>query len=92
MSDIPEWAKDRALNIANAEAGFEAWRSVENSFGMRAFARYIAEHEEPPVDPLVAEAQTVADHYLLNLSAMPTVEKALQAALKRGMELAREQS
>jgi len=64
VNDIPEWAKKRAVSMANAEAGFNAWDSAENSFSMRAFARYIAEHEEHeelPVDPLYEALKSVVE-------------------------------
>jgi len=41
--DVPEWAVKRAASMCNAED------VTLNAFD--AFARYIAEHEQPPVDP-----------------------------------------
>lgn len=57
-----------------------------------ALASLIAEHEEPPVDPLHEEAQKIADFNRINLSAQPRVEDALLRALRRGIELSQEQS
>lgn len=58
MSGVPEWAYDRARELwaADRKAAesinyWEHWRE--------AFARYIAAHEEPPVDELL-EAVTEA--------------------------------
>lgn len=49
MEDIPEWAYDRAYEFtATGEKYFVA------------FARYISEHETPPVDLLMIEAQNIA--------------------------------
>lgn len=58
MSDeIPKWAKERAAALANGSRSAER-PSRENlpsdcdAFpDMHAFARYIAAHEQPPVDP-----------------------------------------
>lgn len=61
MSDNPpDWAIDRALRLTSgehgaAEEGYDAAAVKANQVGFPttfAFARYIAEHEEPPVDPL----------------------------------------
>lgn len=87
---IPQWAKERACELANAESLSVAgriWGMTDTA--VVAFARYIAAHEEPPVDPLVEEAQRIADFNRINLSAQPRVEDALLRALRRGMELAR---
>lgn len=35
-----------------------------NGFYRTAFARYIEEHEEPPVDPLLFEAGNIAADYI----------------------------
>lgn len=45
MDEIPDWVADR---IAELSRGTTTWT---------AFARYIAQHEEPPVDPLFAEME-----------------------------------
>ena len=52
MNDIPEWASERAQALAKDETLHEGYTRTH-----RAFARYIAEHEEPPVDPLLLEAR-----------------------------------
>lgn len=68
MSDeIPQWALERAAELANKEAGvtggFTAAYMTEADLG-RAFACYIAQHEEPPVDPMLIEAREIAaKHY-----------------------------
>lgn len=55
--DIPDWARQRMLKLAGegADADLPWSKDVEN-----AFARYIAQHEEPPVDPLLIEAREIA--------------------------------
>lgn len=55
MSDeIPQWAKERACELANAEQSYELWkvRDIDSKMYpvMTTLARYIAQHEEPPVD------------------------------------------
>jgi hypothetical protein len=55
VDKVPEWARLKAFNAFERACGFPEQSEV----GIRwlpalvdAFARYIAEHEEPPVDPL----------------------------------------
>lgn len=45
-NDIPEWAMAKAFSLLACEGG--KWGRC----AQEAFARYIAEHEEPPADPL----------------------------------------
>jgi hypothetical protein len=104
--EIPQWAALRAFNLSNlAGAGWTTIRDMLEGYTGRAFARYIAEHEEPPVDPVLTEAREIASATCtksgntheaeLCLSggwdAEPLVSTAY-TALRRGMELAREQS
>lgn len=65
MTDIPKWALEKALAAANdvhphypACPNWTAGEIMDDTGGVyryqlivRAFARYIAEHEEEPVDP-----------------------------------------
>lgn len=44
--EIPAWAFDRARNLTDQEPA--------SPFVGAAFARYISQHEQPPVDPDVA--------------------------------------
>ena len=50
MTDIPEWALHRVTELHTKNATEALWD---------VFARYIAEHEEPPVDPLLIEAREI---------------------------------
>ena len=67
MSDeIPKWAKERAAALANGSRSAER-PSRENlpsdcdAFpDMHAFARYIAAHEQPQVDPDVIAVRDIA--------------------------------
>jgi len=101
--EIPQWALERAAQLANKEAGvtggFTAAYMTEADLG-RAFARYIAQHEQPPVDPLLIEAREIAAKYYDGVcryntaeacrngkwDGAPSVQLAL-AALRRGIEL-----
>lgn len=108
--DVPEWAKKRACELANADISnpIPYRESHIGSYGhsaITALALYIAQHEEPPVDPLLAEARTIcadvwesrgskvaASQYragVFDAGSGPSMSIAL-AALRRGMELAKE--
>lgn len=50
---VPEWAAKKAAQLAEAEAP-----SMQGSWRI-AFARYIAQHEQPPVDPLIEAVKSV---------------------------------
>ena len=61
-NDIPQWAKERACELANEEEKQpEYWMAdeVKNVAVLVAFARYIAKHEEPPVDPDLIKAREI---------------------------------
>lgn len=104
MSDIPEWAKERVRQMIGREEVEDLHEPAKETIG-RAFARYIAEHEGPPVDPLLIEAREIAAVAVEGAPGRFTFPpksyregerddepgvKAIIAALKRGMELARE--
>lgn len=60
---IPKWAAGKARSLADAETtsgdiGDEASLLALACY-RAAFARYIASHEEPPVDPLLIEAREI---------------------------------
>ncbi len=59
MADIPDWAKERACELANAEAPLR-WNPKRQHPAIDAMARLIAAHEEPPIDPLLIEARKIA--------------------------------
>ena len=101
--NIPQWALVRALSLAESCWTLEEAKNwlESNHYGeaLAAFARYIAEHEEPPVDPLLIIArEIVADEdasrtlnqtqaILEGHAGQSKVNIAL-TALRRGMELA----
>jgi hypothetical protein len=107
--EIPEWAKQRACDLANAggNANWTFWTLDEvGVFGsLAAFARYIAEKEQPPVDPLLLEAREilaqyydrqkmlgVAQGYREGLNDKGLVDSHCYRALKRGIEIGKEQA
>jgi hypothetical protein len=98
--DVPEWAIERACELASAWSySTVLCLPTDTSVYLHAFARYIAQHEEPPEDPLLTEAkQIVCAHYsagfqvdAINAGSWCELEvKFALAGLKRGMELAKE--
>jgi hypothetical protein len=92
---LPRWAMDRAHELARAE-------QVDAGY-FEALTRYIAAHEEPPVDPLLVEAREIALKFALpgrmhgiasafvRKGAADDTDsvKAVLAALNRGIELAK---
>jgi hypothetical protein len=100
MSKAPGWAVERADQLASAVCQ-ELGDIVTNTTTWRvAFARYIASKEEPPVDPLLIEARKIAASQWEDRTATRFIAgdydetdgvKAILAALRRGMELAKEQ-
>lgn len=101
--DIPEFAKQRVCGLVNATLGWNRWgvTEVEDSATLRTFARYIAAHEEPPVDPLLAEARKIAANQFKGSSTEVNIsignhdhESLVQGcltALKRGIEIGKGQ-
>lgn len=79
----PVWAIEKARSLLEKEmSGGIAGHAN------RAFARYIAKHEQPPVDPLAQEAERLCiEHYY---SKIDTPENLALAALRRGIEIAEE--
>ena len=88
MADtIPQWAKERAGELARLTNDGRA--HFANHVLLHAFARYISEHEEPPVDPLLTEALVLLDRFAQTHGDSYATELIVLAALKRGMELAK---
>lgn len=64
--EIPQWAFDRACELTNIDGSsydskdprFRAPDVGAYSIG-KAFARYIAQHEQPPVDPDLVKAREI---------------------------------
>ena len=100
MSDLPpDWALEKAKNLRASEILIADKR---NGFELmyHAFARYIAEHEEAPVDPLLIEAREIAQSLNLHMPmafASGDYDKcgemlAAMKALRRGIELGKAMS
>lgn len=88
MDEPTKESREKALAMLNEQAGYHGAYSISGP-AVTVLARTLDKlHGRTPVDPLVDEAQSIADDFHLNLSAMPKVEAALQKALRRGMELA----
>ncbi len=92
MSEIPQWADDRALELAKIDG---VGRGVSKTDGLyycdmrSAFARYIAAHEEAPEDPLVAEAEQVLEVWFSTGGGQFACRNLVLNGIKRGMELAK---
>lgn len=93
MPEVADWAVERAKALRNA--GFA---SGDKTLTI-TFARYIAEHEEPPVDPLLIEAieLVIADDVTRTDRQIEAIRERRAghekvnlalAALKRGLALA----
>jgi hypothetical protein len=86
--NIPEWVGNRLAELADAEAeemglkGKCHWPATQANPLGRAFARYIAEHEEPPVDPdLELARECAAKAYGCEVHFVHTTGIACQSAL-----------
>lgn len=93
--DIPQWAIDRARQLSTVVLREQSptGEVLPGSFDGRnvcatAFARYIAEHEEPPVDPLHKEAcKLIEDWYNAPRHGPNICINFALLALKRGIEI-----
>lgn len=102
----PQWAIDKAdrlLGETDPRAFGDGYRHPLAAWVATTFARYIAEHEQPPVDPLLVEAREIvaSDAERRGYSAMSAkairegtycedeVSMAL-TGLRRGIEIAGE--
>ena len=62
MAEIPEWAAKKAAELVNRDPeSTDIWseKDVCSFASIRAFARYIAEHETAPVDPDVLAVREI---------------------------------
>ncbi len=109
--DIPQWALAQACEHLNAELKHNGsplrYRMSEAAYNVPiiVLARYIAAHEEPPVDPLLLEAREIVARFYDTKEGSrhraklfrdgdydnePECAQAL-TALRRGMELAKQE-
>lgn len=68
MSDVPDWAIDKAISLLNSGRSDDCglWGNgdlTDTATGLPQFAAYIASKEDAPVDPLVLEAREIAAKY-----------------------------
>jgi len=61
-TEIPQWAYERVSRLQDDFSGASYYVSLSASYAdlKGAFALYISQHEEPPVDPLLIEAREIA--------------------------------
>lgn len=89
--DMPaDWAIERALTLLGLS---QSEKTYVKQFAMvdpstLGFARYIEAHEEAPVDPIRAEADKLYEAWAV---AKCSNREFMEIALRRGMELAKEQ-
>lgn len=104
--EIPQWALKLAVKKCGlawveehapdlAKMGVGKWETP-----IECFARYIAQHEEPPVDPLLIEARELAAKHYEQVGSYILADatrsgerdslgliKVIAEALRRGIEL-----
>lgn len=96
VDSIPEWAIEKARELMLSASDDAAISPERGGMWHAAFARYIAAHEQPPVDPVEQAANQIADQFA---ESEPCPEQSIGwlwddrravalAALRRGMELA----
>lgn len=92
----PDWAIERALDVADYRASVDDVKERRTLLwsAVLAFARYIVDHEDAPVDPLLIEARKLAEQFWPGEGALAGKLDAaewtqrLLVTLRRGMELA----
>ena len=88
--EIPQWALEEAcrrLNEAGNRTLFYLTDGVGNST-VCLVASLIAQHEQPPVDPVLLAAREIYEGWAA--SGGVGAPKAFEAAIRRGMEMERE--
>lgn len=89
MNDSPpDWAMSRAYSAWCAEPRTQLGEG--GCRWQRAFAHYIAAHEDGPSDPLQGTAEAIASAWVNGEIADDPIAFAL-VALRRGIELGKEQ-
>ena len=85
---VPDWALERAVGLYHHEPVASSDIAVVYK---HALARYIAEHEEPPVDPLLGVVEEVLDWWDNHTTQPDPVGHVVKMLRKRGIELARKE-
>lgn len=68
--EIPQWAKERADDLCDAEV---AMGNI-GSTAMFALSRYIAQHEQPPVDPDLVKAREICARVAHDFSSIDILD------------------
>jgi len=64
VTDIPDWAGKRACELLNEQsANKDHWRFTAHAeyAAVRAVAKLVMQHEQPPADPDVEAVKRIAD-------------------------------
>lgn len=86
MKKPPDWAYDRVEELYSDF--YMRGSGLESNTMKGAFAAYIAEHEKPPVDPLLVEARGIIAGRIFESSFDADQSEAIAYdALKRGIEI-----
>ncbi|MEO9521666.1 MAG: hypothetical protein ABJC88_16815 [Parasphingorhabdus sp.] len=74
---IADWAKQRVCELTNEQIGNKLWilTDVDAEPAAVAFAKYIEQHEEKPIDPLLKEAREIAALVVLYVGREDLVEE-----------------
>ena len=97
IGGVPEWAVKRACDLTNRDGSTYSPETIERqgvlctSIGL-AFARYIAEHEEEPIDPMVMEARAALESMSWGVGGDNEgfIDRFVEALAKRGVSLTKE--
>lgn len=91
-----QWAHDRVRQLVDAQTK-PGWHDEHTPSGVaNAFARYIEEHEEEPVDQLVADMADAIRHFFPNdlgiykrkdSGPLPVAERFISDLRRRGIEI-----
>jgi hypothetical protein len=107
MSEIPTWAIEKALKPFLDHTPTAPWTAeavlaeMDRPHGAKgfaamvlAYAKLIAEHEEPPVDPFELELERVADEtvdlWCASGGGQYVCKMFALAALRRGIEIGKQ--
>lgn len=74
---IPQWAWERAVELVNLDGSNWDVESFKVFAASKAFAAYIAHHEEPPVPEDLLAAREAAASFCYNSQAEDTYLKGL---------------
>ena len=73
--EIPQWAFDRAVQEVAADERYPG-------IYLKPFARYIAQHEQPPVDPDVIAVREILAAYERTAGGTPRIAGELETGAR----------